>query len=83
MYGNDWDFYLGGGEATGGYQGDVAATWNEHAAQSDFYLDQATDAIDHGGDMLFQAALGTDPEAVDRYLDRSVTDFQATNDARW
>jgi len=84
MYG-DWDFYLGGSEGNGGYQGDVAATWNEYAAQSDLHLDQAADLIDHGGDLLFQAAgnLGTDPDAVDSYLNQSVADFTATNDAMW
>ena len=85
MYGNEWDFYLGGSEAAGGYSSDVAGTWNEHGAQSDFFLDQATDSIDHGGDMLFGAAsnLGTNPDVVNGYLGQSVDDFRSTNDAMW
>jgi hypothetical protein len=82
---NEWDFYLGGSEGNGGYSGDVAATWNEYAAQSGFYLDQANSAIDDGRSALEGAAhnLGTDPNAVNGYLEQATADFYATNDAMW
>ena len=44
-----------------------------------------TSSLDAGGDALFNAAgnLGTDPAAVNGYLNESVNDFTAANDAMW
>ncbi len=77
-----WDFYLGESEATGYVTGDVAQTWNDHAARSDLHLDDAADAIESGNDALHDAAaaIGTDPAAFDAAMAQATASFEASYD---
>jgi hypothetical protein len=81
----NWDDYLSGPESTGYVTGDVAETWNEHAAQSDAALDAAQNAIEANDAALDDAAanLGTNPDAVNASLEEAVEQFNATNAAQW
>jgi hypothetical protein len=59
--------------------------WNSHAAQSDYYLDQAASYTTDGRSALYDAAanLGTNPGAVDHYLNHAANNFYATDQAMW
>jgi hypothetical protein len=81
----NWDDYLSADESTGYQTGDLAETWNEHAAQSNAGIAAADDAINANNDALYEAAshLGTDPAAVQNSLQEAVEQFNATNQAQW
>jgi hypothetical protein len=81
---NQWDDFLGQAESTGYVTGDVAQTWNAHAAQSDAALDAADDALASNNAALYDAAanLGTDPEAVQDAFGRAEASLQDTYEAQ-